>query len=362
MAEETLGYVMLEWVCKRCGARNPGTQKSCSGCGAVITDKDQFQTPAQQEFITDAAELAKARSGPDMHCRYCGAGNPASAEVCGNCGSKLSEGGARAEGASLGQLQTGPVPEVMCPFCRAMNPASARSCRSCNAHLPLTQAPRPYAQAGAQAKPTGSSAGKIGCAIAALLGLVMIVFMGVKCFSTKDAYAVVQSVAWERSIALTEQRSTTKSAWADEIPDGARRGSCSKKVRRTQPEPVEGAEKVCEKPKMVDQGNGTAKVTQKCEYKVSDSWCDYTTFEWKEVDKAVARGTNLNPEWPPLRLTSGQREGKRSEEYKVVFKSGNEEYTYSPSNASEFSKFSAGSKWTLKVNGFDLVNEALPAK
>jgi hypothetical protein len=151
-------------------------------------------------------------------------------------------------------------------------------------------------------------------------------------------------------------------AWADEIPDGARKGSCSNKVRRTQSEPAPGAEKVCEKPKMVDQGNGTAKVVQKCEYKVSDSWCDYTTIEWKEVDKVIARGTNLNPEWPPLRLTSGQREGKRAEEYKVVFKSGDQEYTYNTANASEFSKFSAGSKWTLKVNGFDSVAEVLPAK
>jgi ribosomal protein L40E len=358
MADETLGYVMLEWVCKRCGARNPGTQKSCSGCGAVISDKDQFQTPAQQEFIKDAAELANAGRGPDVHCKYCGAGNPVSAEVCGNCGSKLDEGRARAAGADLGHLQTGPVPEISCPFCKAMNPASARTCRSCNAHLPLVQMPPP----AAQAKSTGSSAGKIGCAIAALLGLVAVVFVGVKCFSTKDAFAVVQSVAWERSIALTEQKPTTRSAWADEIPDGARKGSCSKKVRRTQSEPIDGAEKVCEKPKMVDQGNGTAKVVQKCEYKVSDSWCDYTAIEWREVDKVVARGTNLNPEWPPLRLTSGQREGKRSEEYQVVFKSGNQEYTYSAANASEFSKFSAGSKWTLKVNGFDSVAEVSPAK
>lgn len=359
MAEETVGYVMLEWVCKRCGARNPGTQKTCAGCGSVISDKEQFQAPAAQQLITDADQLAMAQRGPDMHCKFCGAGNPAGSPACVHCGADLREGHARAAQGEMGAaFQAGPVPDVACPFCKAMNPAALRTCRSCNANLPFTPAPG----AGAPAKARGSSGAGVGCGIAALIGLILVIVLGVKCFSTKDAYAVVASTAWERSIGIHEKREVTESDWADKIPSDARRGSCSKKVRKTQSDPVEGAEKVCEKPKMVDQGNGTAKLVQKCEYKVSDNWCDYTTLKWKEVNRAVAKGTDLSPAWPTPRLTSGQREGDRSEAYTVIFKSENKEYTYTAPNVGEYSRYAGGSKWTLKVNGLGSVTDVVPPK
>lgn len=360
MAEETVGYVMLEWVCKRCGARNPGTQKACAGCGAVISDKDQFQAPAAQQLITDANQLAMAQSGPDKHCKFCGAGNPAGAPSCGNCGADLREGHERAAMGQIGALNTGPVPDVACPFCKAMNPASARTCKGCNANLPFAQAPG--TGAGAQAKAGASSGTRVGCAIAALVGLIVVVVLGVKCFSTKDAYAVVASTSWERSIAITEKREVTESDWADKIPSDARKGSCSKKVRRTQPEPAPDAEKVCDKPKMVDQGNGTAKVVQNCEYKIYDSWCEYTSLKWREVKREVARGSDASPAWPSPRLTSGQREGDRSETYKVVFKAGDKEYTYTPPSAGEYTRYSSGSKWNLKINGFGSVTDVTPPK
>lgn len=373
MAEETVGYVMLEWVCKRCQARNPGTQKTCSGCGAVISDKDQFQAGADQQLITDPNQLAMARAGADKHCKFCGAGNPAAAEVCGHCGANLNQGHARAAGADMGHHRTGPAPDVMCPFCRTMNPAASRTCRNCNANLPMTPA-GPMggamgagamgagAHANAQAKSSGTSGAKVGCAIAGLLGLVFIIFLGVKCFSSKDAFAVVEAASWERSIAISERRPTTESDWADQIPSDAKKGSCSRKVRRTQSEPAADAEKVCDKAKMVDQGNGTAKVVQNCQYKVYDSWCEYTTLKWKEVDKAVARGNDLDPKWPSVRLSANQKEGDRSETYKVVFNSGGKQYTYNAPNPAEFSRYSRGSKWTLKVNGFDSVTDVTPPK
>jgi hypothetical protein len=32
MPQETVGFVNLEWICKRCGSKNPGTTKICVGC------------------------------------------------------------------------------------------------------------------------------------------------------------------------------------------------------------------------------------------------------------------------------------------------------------------------------------------
>lgn len=353
MAEETVGYVMLEWVCPRCGARNPGANKTCAGCGNVISEKEQFQAPAQQQLITDPNQLAAAQRGADTHCKFCGAGNPAGAQACGHCGADLREGRARAAGGGLGQIHTGPVPEVMCPFCRVLNPPSALTCKGCNANLPSAARP------AAEAKKSSSGAGLV---IAIVVGLLVVVFLGFKCFRTTEAYAVVQSATWERSVGVLEKRQVTESDWADQIPSEARRGSCTKKVRKTQSEPAPDAEKVCEKPKMVDQGNGTAKVVQTCQYKVYDSYCEYTMLKWQEINKATLRGSDLSPKWPEPRLSSGQKEGDRKETYKVVFKSDGKEYTYEAPSAADYAKYSAGSKWTLKVNGFGSITDVLPAK
>jgi hypothetical protein len=368
MADETLGYVELEWVCKHCQTRNGGTQKVCSKCGAAMGERDQYHAPADQRLMTGEAALAAAQGAPDIHCHFCGAGNTAGAAACVQCGADLTQGRARAAGADLGQLRTGPAPDIVCPYCRTPNPAAAKVCKGCNASLPSAQAaPGGFPGApgamgvapGAAKKKSSAASIALACIALVVVGVVVLLVMA---FRTKDSSAVVQSVAWERTIAISEQKPSQKSDWADQIPSGAQRGSCSKKVRKTQSEPAPDAEKVCEKPKMVDQGNGTAKVVQSCKYNIYDNFCEYTVLEWKDVDKAVAKGNDLSPKWPEARLRAGQREGKRSEDYKVFFKGDGEQYTYSTDKASEFSGFSAGSKWVLKVNTFGTVNEVAPAK
>jgi hypothetical protein len=373
MAEETLGYVELEWVCKHCHTRNGGTQKVCSKCGAAMGERDQFHAPADQSLMTGEAALAAAQGAPDIHCHFCGAGNTAGALACVRCGADLTQGRARTSGAHLGEHRTGAAPDIACPYCRTTNPAAARVCKGCNASLPSSLAAAPGAQAagfpgapgamgiapGAEKKKSGAASIVIGCIALVVVGLVALLVMA---FRTKDSSAVVQSVAWERTIAITEQKPSQKSDWADKIPSDAQRGSCTKKVRKTQSEPAPDAEKVCEKPKMVDQGNGTAKVVQTCKYNIYDTFCEFTILEWKDVDKVVAKGNDLSPKWPEARLRAGQREGKRSEDYKVFLKGDGEQYTYSTDKASEFSAFSAGSKWVLKVNTFGTVNEVAPAK
>jgi hypothetical protein len=260
----------------------------------------------------------------------------------------------------MGQHQTGPAPDIVCSHCRTPNPADARVCRACNASLAFAGPPPPNAVGAQAAKPKSLvPMGILGCVTIAAIGLLVFLVM---VFRTKDASAVVAEVGWERAIGILEQKPTKDSDWHDKIPADAQRGSCSKKVRTTQSEPADGAEKVCDKPKMVDQGNGTAKVVQNCEYKIYDQWCDYTKLEWKEVDRAVARGNDTNPRWPEVRLRSGQREGKKSEDYKVVFKGDGDRYTYSAKDASELAKYPVGSRWALKVNALGSVSDIAPAK
>jgi ribosomal protein L40E len=95
MVKKTVGYVELEWVCPNCEARNRGTRKVCTSCGAAQPDDVEFIQAAEEKLITDEAELAKAKAAPDIHCGYCGARNPSTAEKCSQCGGDLAAGAAR---------------------------------------------------------------------------------------------------------------------------------------------------------------------------------------------------------------------------------------------------------------------------
>jgi hypothetical protein len=133
-------------------------------------------------------------------------------------------------------------------------------------------------------------------------------------------------------------------------------------VRRTQDNPAPNSEKICGTPYTVDQGNGTAKVVQDCQYQVKDQWCEYTQNEWTVVDAVVAQGSDLNPRDPQLDLQSGQRAGNHAETYEVTFSSEGKQLKYSARDAAEFAQFTIGSRWTLKVNALGGVVSVEPPR
>jgi membrane protease subunit (stomatin/prohibitin family) len=359
MTQETVGYVELEWTCKRCGTKNPGSQKTCSGCGGAMSDQDQFELPAQQVLITDENALKEAELGPDIHCPYCGTRNKASSKTCSQCGGDLTGAAARQSGQVMGAFQAEPVPDVPCPYCGTLNLANTKKCTKCGGSLAKqATAPAPAAPTGARLKPGLVAVGVAAVALLCICGIVFSVLSA----RTTDTAGVVQAVSWERTIQIMEQRPVTHEDWQDSIPSGVQRGTCMSKVRSTQDQPAPGAEKVCGAPYTIDEGSGKGKVVQDCKYEVYDDWCKYTVNEWTEVDKATATGNDLRPQWPDARLKSGQREGNRDERYGVVFTANDKRLEYSPKDATEFSRFNVGSQWTLKVNTFGTVTGVQPAK
>ena len=367
MTQKTVGYVELEWTCTYCGTRNPGTQKKCSGCGAMMSEEDQFEAPVQQELITDEAKLAQAKRGmADIHCPYCGTRNVAGSEKCKHCGGDLVGAVAREAGQVVGAYSNGPVADVPCPYCATPNPATATKCKNCGGTL---QKPTEAAPAEPATKPTAAPEARSRVPVLAIVAVIVLLSIcAVAYFAlgarTTDTPAIVQSVMWERSIQILEQRPVTYKDWEDQIPAGALIGSCSKEHRRTQSGPAPGAEEVCGTPYTIDQGDGTGKVVQDCEYRIYDNRCEYTVNEWTVVDEAVAQGNDLDPQWPNVSLWSDQREGGRAEEYVVTFRADDkaETYTYDVDSADEFSRFGVGSYWTLKVNTFGNVTDAEPAR
>jgi hypothetical protein len=325
MTQETLGYVRLEWTCRRCGGKNPGPEKLCIHCGASLDEQDQFELPETTEFITDAEELKKAAAGPDIHCPYCETRNPAGSTVCKQCGGSLAEGEVRAKGHIVGA------------------PPKPRA------------APRPAAP---------KAKGLPWYLFAGLAVLLLVCCVGAYLLTrpSKDINGVVRDVSWERRISIEALQPVSHEDWRDEIPSDARLGNCRKKEHHIQSEePALGveAEKVCGTPYTIDQGSGYGKVVQDCEYKVYADWCEYTREEWQEVDDASASGHDLNPYWPQVNLASGQREGERSEKYNVNFDTEGKSYTYHP-RADEFPGFDIGSKWVLSVNALGGITSVEP--
>ena len=358
MPQETVGYVNLEWTCKRCGSKNPGTTKICASCGNVMSQTDKFDLPAQQELITDESVIAKAKAGPDVTCPFCGARNSAGAQNCSQCSAELTGAVARKSGEVLGAFSAEKKPDVKCPYCGALNPATALKCQNCAGSLAQRPSDRPQTDRAAPPKRTTKTGLYVGISVA-VIALIMCALL---LFRTSDTAALVKNVQWQRTIEIMEQRPVEHETWRDEIPANTRLGSCALKVRHTQDDPAPNSNKVCGTPYTIDTGTGAGKVVQDCKYEVKDNWCTYTQQEWVVVDSAVAKGTDVNPQWPDLKLLRDQREGDRQESYSVVFESEGKEYTLSVPTANELDRYTLGSRWKLKVNALGGVVAAEPAQ
>jgi ribosomal protein L40E len=357
MPQETVGYVNLEWTCKRCGSKNPGTTKICATCGNVMSEKDKFDLPAQQELIKDEAVIVKAERGPDITCKYCGARNAADAKNCSQCSADLTEGTARQAGEVLGAFSAEKKPDVKCPYCGEMNPATALKCSKCAGSL----AARPVDQTkAAPSAPTKTN--RVPIFIGIGVAIVALIVCGLLFFRTTDTSAAVKGVMWQRAIEIMAERPVQHETWRDQVPSGATLGSCESKVRGTQNEPAPNSEKICGTPYTVDTGTGMGKVVQDCQYEVKDDWCAYTQLEWTVIDTAEVKGTDFNPQWPVVNLNADQREGDRAEEYTVIFVSDGKDYRMTVASPDELDRYTTGSRWKLKVNALGGVLSAEPAQ
>ncbi len=358
MTQKHLGYTELEWTCKRCLTKNPGTVKTCTSCGSPMAAEDQFELPDEQKLITDEEKIEAAKRGADIHCPYCGARNAAGVAACGQCGGDLSEGALREAGKVLGAHTAEPVPDIDCPFCAAKVKAGAARCPNCGGDLVQEKdLAGPAQPAGKAKRPLWQLIAIIAVIVLCLGAVIGYVVMGNR---TTDIRAEVQSVAWARSIEVLEEVDVEKQDWQDQLPAGAENVSCTDEYRDTQDEPAPKSTEVCGTPYTVDTGSGVGEVVQDCVYDVYDSYCSYTLLEWDVVDTLSLEGSGLSPEWPVLNLAAGQQEGEREEEYKVVFVDDGEVYTYTFSSASLLDQFVPGSVWTLEVNSFGGIRSVEP--
>ena len=350
MARKQVGFVELQWKCPRCGSLNPGPKQVCVNCGAPQPKDVKFEQAPRQELIKDEAEKAKAAAGPDIHCPYCGTRNPAGTKECKQCGGDLSEGALREAGQVVGAYSFGTPTTIKCPRCGTENPDTAKSCSSCGSSLAQE------AEVGV-AKPV-APAGKMPIWMIVAIVAVVVVCGGIVLITllsnrTKGTTGVIENVRWERVIPIEALVAVQYETWQDQIPPEAEVGACRDEIRSVESEPVPNSVEVCGTPYTVDTGGGYGEVVQDCEYQVYDNVCSYSVEEWRQVDTAVMSGSDQQPNWPEPILEAGQRVGEnRSENYVIVFSSGDQTFTYTTSDLSLFQQAEVGEQWGLNVNTF----------
>ncbi|MBN1642210.1 MAG: zinc ribbon domain-containing protein [Anaerolineae bacterium] len=361
MVRKTVGYVELEWTCPQCGTRNRGTDKVCTSCGRAQPERVAFQQAAEAELIEDADEIARAKAGPDVHCAFCGARNAAGAERCSQCGADLTSAEARASGQVLGAYKSGAASPVKCPNCGAENHPNALHCTACGAALPRAAQPKPPAPAQESEKRKLGPAAILAIGAGALLAIAICVIVVMALVPSREAIGVVESVSWERAIAIEALTDVTKTAWWDEVPSGVRVGECTPRYRRTQDSPAPNATEVCGTPYTVDTGTGRGEVVQDCEYRVYEDMCEYTVQEWRVVDTLTLEGQDRNPRWPAVSLGANQREGRREETYRVILDADGKDYTHTTSDPEALAQFPIGSRWRITTNALGGVRSLEPA-
>lgn len=351
MARKKIGHIELQWTCPNCNSVNPGPEKLCGNCGAPQPENVQFEQAERQELLTDEEKIAQAEAGADIHCPYCGSRNPVEAEICHQCGGDLVEGIKRESGRVVGAYKTGPVALIVCPHCGEENPETNRNCVNCGGSL-AKEVTRSEQAAPAATKPKSKVRNWIIIGVVA----VLILACGIYLFlanRTSPTIGVVDNVGWKRSVPIEALLPVDHKDWENEIPEAGIIKSCSQEVRSVQSEPAPNSVEICGTPYTVDTGGGYAEVVVDCEYEVYDTFCTYTLEEWTIIDTSVLSGSDFSPIWPDPVLEENQRLGEnREENYTIIFKSGDETYTYSTSDLDLFQETQLGTEWMLNINTF----------
>jgi hypothetical protein len=198
-----------------------------------------------------------------------------------------------------------------------------------------------------------------------LIGLVCI--LGVACIAlitfltrTSEVTGTVSALQWKLSINIEQLQPVTHSDWRESIPANVNIGSCQLKLNRVQDFPEGNYQEVCGTPYTVDTGTGVGEVVQDCRYEIYMDYCQYTVQEWTVVDTISQTGTDPNPFWPDLFLSSDQRQGDRTEDYTVFFDTEKGVMDYSTNDLAVFQTFQPGSIWLLDVNTFGSISDYRP--
>jgi len=363
MAKKELGYVEMEWVCPRCGSKNPGPQKTCTTCGGPQPQDVHFQQREGQSLIQGAEAEKISGNAPDVHCAYCGTRNKADALVCIQCGADLKDAQRRESGEVVGAYSSGSVPDRPCPNCGQLNPAGAQRCSNCGAALTGSppQSESPAVPPVQPRPPLKLSPVMLILGIVGVIGiLILCVVIATSLGRTESIRGSVQSAAWMTRLPIEQYQQVDKQDWENNIPAAASVGACEYRYAFTSSEPQPVSTEVCGTPYTVDQGTGFGQVVQDCSYETYARYCDYTISQWVMVDELTLQGSDLFPQLPNTFLSNDQRAGDASATYTIQFLTDQGVLPFTTSDLSLFQLAKPGSRWSLEINRSGKIVNAQP--
>jgi len=345
MARKSKGFIELEWTCPNCETRNRGFDKTCTNCGAPQPENVQFEAPAQRKMVDRETARELEKRSADIHCGFCGTRNPSTAKTCSQCGADLSEGKARQAGREIDMSAKAPG-KVTCENCGAENDGTVVNCVECGAPLPRSSGPEPAQDAMSFSAPGGAPAASPGKkkpswllwgGIAGGLAVCCIAIYLIFLLPSKSLNATVTDLHWQTYVPVLEMQTVQYNDETGNPPSDAYDVSCHTESKE-----------YCEE-KTIDRGDGSAEVVEDC-HTEDTQYCDYTMDEWKTIETYTLEGYDLSPVYEQPDITGEQRLGNPEEDLAVTFSTNDGSKTYTPGTVSEFQQFQIGSTWTLKLN------------
>lgn len=353
--------IWAAWDCPYCGySPISGKLRECPGCGHPRGTETEYYKSGPAEYLSE--EEVSTHQNPDWMCECCNTYNPDTKQECISCGAP--------RGASKDYFE--------------VRKEIAEKDRAADGH-DVEPVSEPISD-----RPESSKGYKSLRAFGILSGVLLVVMMAVffvKLMTPKDVTLVIDSKSWSRSIAIEEETRFQDEGWA--LPSYARELDRQWKLKeedvpifdhyRTVEVEVTKSTEVWDHDEetlaYTDDGNGALdeeKVTahkyrteyytdteesQEAVYRYEDVYDWYYWYEWDEWVKTRSvdtSGTESEPYWGNVELGSYEREGRRTEDYKVdaiIQNKDNDKKTFSVSE-SDWESLDIGDIVTAKIYMF----------
>ncbi len=410
-------------VCGRVGNRGLRRHCGGCGHPKDDKDEEFFPDDISIKNALHGQDKQRAEAGPDYHCKYCRSLQSALNRFCDECGAdqqSAAESWEATEKTATLDVRTGERHESTGDRVKVVPVAPTPPTESAaepvaSTRLPsitfsgLNVEPGSYRQMVGRALRPGATRPRRFWPLVLGLGAVLFVGFGIWWLvHPRYERAQVAALSWERGIDIERYQLFSHDGWTpplvgavDLVDEGPRVHHTEHVLVGSHKETVTDAVACGENCKTVKgkctttrvvctkNKNGTADCkggdqvcapdSQSCEAKTCDVVVkDYDDvpvmwewYAWKEWDwgfhRTVRRsGAQDTPSWPspeeltaPLGPGESERQGRRSEQYRVTFQAATGSYPFEPRTEGEFARYTIGSRWTLQRNAMS-VTAVLP--
>jgi hypothetical protein len=349
------------WDCQYCGTKGIlGRHTVCTNCAKSRPEGTKFYLVDDAPVVAEGQQLKQAQLGADWICQYCASSNRADRTTCQHCGA------AREESNPQQQVQNYKAGEA--PRSGDMDlEAMAR---------PMTQTAVPVS--GLSRLLRNKALLGIG-GVVGLLFLCMCLCAGFFLFGEKEVDVTAAEIGWQRTIQVEAYRTVVEEDWS--VPAGGRTISQQEEIHhydsvlvgsetreRQVSEQVQTGSRtyVCGSR---DLGNGyfedvectdpiyeTRYRTETYQEPIYEQVPVYQTKYSYEIEKWVVdrteerSGTDHQAHWPTIRLGDNEREGQRTEEYRVPFVDEESKQYEMTFTEGEWLAIERGGRYRLKVS------------